>query len=87
MLRKRFLQDGILRHLSAAIGGPDAELRATLLGAQLVGTAMLRYVIRLPPLAGAPLEDVARWLGPALQQHLGSGPQPPGEKRDGDGRG
>ena len=76
MLRD-FLRDGILRHVAAAIGGPDAELRAALLGAQLVGTAMLRYVVRLRPLADAPLEDVARWLGPALQQHLGSGFEPP----------
>ena len=92
MLRE-FLHDGILSHVAATIRGADAELRATLLGAQLVGAAMLRYVVRLPPLADAPVGDVLRWLGPALQQHLDpspqpsleSGPQPPGEDSDRDG--
>ena len=91
-MMRDFLHDGILRHVAAAIGGADAELRASLLGAQLVGVAMLRYIIQLPSLVDAPLPDVVRWLGPALQGHLGSGArlpgfQPPGEQRDGDGRG
>ncbi|MCU1677586.1 MAG: putative TetR-family transcriptional regulator [Frankiales bacterium] len=74
MLRD-FLQDGILRHVAAAMTGPDAQLRATLLGGQLVGTAMLRYVVRMPPLAEAAPADVVRWLAPALQHHLtGAGP-------------
>ena len=35
---------------------PDAELRAELAAAQLVGIAMLRYVIKVEPLASADLE-------------------------------
>ncbi|MDQ1714073.1 MAG: hypothetical protein QOC60_18 [Frankiaceae bacterium] len=77
-MMRDFLHDGILTHVAAGIGGEDAELRATLLGAQLVGVAMLRYVIRMPPLAQAAPQDVVRWLGPALQGHLGSRSQPPG---------
>ncbi len=69
MLRD-FLHDGILVHVAGLIGGPDAELRASLLGAQLVGAAMLRYIIQLPPLAHASVADVLSWLGPALQRHL-----------------
>jgi hypothetical protein len=34
---------------------------------------MLRYVIRMPPLAEAPAADILRWLGPALQGHLDGG--------------
>jgi hypothetical protein len=32
--------------------------------------AMLRYVIKLEPLATAPSEVVASWLGPAVQRYL-----------------
>lgn len=76
MLRD-FVHDGIVVHLATRIGGADAELRATLLGAQLVGAAMLRYVIRMPPLSDAPVDEVLRWLGPALQRHLDPDAQPP----------
>jgi AcrR family transcriptional regulator len=73
MLRD-FVHDGIVVHLAKRIGGEQAELRATLLGAQLVGAALLRYVIRMPPLSDVPAEEVLRWLGPALQRHLDAGP-------------
>ncbi|CAM5672012.1 hypothetical protein STENM36S_07632 [Streptomyces tendae] len=35
------------------MGLPDAELRVELAAAQLVGCAMLRYVIKVEPLASA----------------------------------
>ncbi|MFE1954627.1 TetR family transcriptional regulator [Streptomyces sp. NPDC059524] len=48
----------------------EAELRVSLAAAQLVGTAMLRYVIKVEPLASAELEDVISRIAPVVQGHL-----------------
>ena len=47
--------------------GEDAELRASLLGACMIGLGMARYVLELPGLADAPREDVVRLMEPALR--------------------
>jgi len=39
-------------------------------GSQLVGLAMLRYVVKVEPLASAPAARVAAWIGPTLQRYL-----------------
>ncbi|MEV1027004.1 TetR family transcriptional regulator [Streptomyces sp. NPDC050264] len=48
----------------------EAELRAALAAAQLVGTAMLRYVIKVEPLASADVEVLVARLAPVVQGHL-----------------
>jgi AcrR family transcriptional regulator len=48
----------------------EAELRASLAAAQLVGTAMLRYVIKVEPLASADVEVLVARLAPVVQGHL-----------------
>jgi AcrR family transcriptional regulator len=48
----------------------EAELRASLAAAQLVGTAMLRYVIKVEPLASADVEVLVARLAPVVQRHL-----------------
>ncbi len=66
-------QSRLVRHVAAAIGGDEGELRVELAAAQLIGMALLRHVIRLEPLASASPEDVVRRLTPALNQHLEAG--------------
>jgi AcrR family transcriptional regulator len=61
---------GPLLALAAATDRPDAELRATLAGSQIVGLAMARYVIGIEPLASAPVDVVARAIGPTIQRYL-----------------
>lgn len=53
--------------IAGAIGGDDAELRAALVGACMIGLGMARYVLELPGLADAPREDVVRLMEPALR--------------------
>lgn len=60
----------LLERVAAGLGGPDAELRVELAMAQLVGTAMLRYVIKVEPLASAPPEVLIPRLAPVVQRHL-----------------
>jgi AcrR family transcriptional regulator len=52
------------------LGSSDAELRATLVGSQIVGLVMARYVVGVEPLASLPADDVARAVAPNLQRYL-----------------
>ena len=66
----RIMRDEVICEKSTVVaqtlGGDDAELRAGLIGAVLVGLAMSRYLLEIPALAGASREDLERLLGPAL---------------------
>lgn len=63
-------QGGLVRKVARTLGGREAELRVELAAAQLLGMAILRYVVRVEPLASAPPTTVIRRLAPALDQHL-----------------
>jgi AcrR family transcriptional regulator len=67
---RRLLSEGPILALTRASGQPDAPLRATLAGSQVVGLAMARYVIRVEPLASATSEEVVRAIGPTIQRYL-----------------
>jgi AcrR family transcriptional regulator len=56
--------------ITEILGVPDAELRATLVGSQLVGLAVMRYVARLQPLASASIDELVVALGPTVQRYL-----------------
>jgi AcrR family transcriptional regulator len=69
MLRE-FITEEVLGRIAEGLGSPDAKLRATLVGSQLVGLMMARYIIRVEPLASAPPAVVAAAIGPTLQRYL-----------------
>jgi AcrR family transcriptional regulator len=60
----------LLQRVAAGLDVPDAELRVELSIAQLVGTALLRYVIKVEPIASVPAEELVRRLAPVVQRHL-----------------
>ncbi|MEU0002771.1 TetR family transcriptional regulator [Streptomyces sp. NPDC006314] len=52
---------------------PDPEqvpARAALCAAQLLGLALTRYVLRLPPARALTREELVAWLGPTVQRYL-----------------
>ena len=59
-----------LGRLAAAIQLDRPQLRATLVASQLIGIAMLRYVVKVEPLASARSDEVATWVGPVVQRYL-----------------
>ncbi|MFD4507416.1 TetR family transcriptional regulator [Streptomyces sp. NPDC058457] len=67
---RRLIASQLLRRLAEQLDLPDAELRAELAAAQLVGCAMLRYVIKVEPLASADLEQIVARVAPVVQGHL-----------------
>ncbi|MCF6523699.1 TetR family transcriptional regulator [Streptomyces sp. JJ36] len=73
----------MVSRLAAAVPGPRPELRVELAVAQLIGTAMLRYVIRMEPVASADVEELKARLEPVVRHHLtadlpGEPPDPAG---------
>ncbi|WP_326651772.1 TetR/AcrR family transcriptional regulator [Streptomyces anthocyanicus] len=67
---RRLIATQVLRRVAAQLHLPDAELRVELAAAQLVGCAMLRYVVKVEPLASADPEQIVARLAPVVQGHL-----------------
>jgi AcrR family transcriptional regulator len=68
---RSFMREYVLTAVSGVIGGDErARLRAMLAATNLVGTALLRYVIKVPPLATLPAEDVVRLIAPTVTRYL-----------------
>ncbi|WP_055399257.1 MULTISPECIES: TetR family transcriptional regulator [unclassified Mycobacterium] len=66
-----FLHDYLFTAVSGALGGGDeARLRAMLAATSLVGTAMLRYIMRVPPLSSLGVDEVVGLVGPTVHRFL-----------------
>lgn len=67
---REFLAGEVFGRLVGALGSDRGELRGSLVATQLVGLAMARYVVRMPPVAEASADDLVTWLGPTVQRYL-----------------
>jgi AcrR family transcriptional regulator len=65
-LLERRLRDPIAQALET----DDAQLRASLVGSQVVGLVMARYVVGVEPLASLPSDRLAAAIAPTLQRYL-----------------
>jgi len=62
--------------LSAVVADHPAE-RAALVGSQLLGLAVARYILAVPPLVGMDNAQLTEWLRPVLAHYLADpAPQP-----------
>ena len=69
VVRERVSRD-ILGPLAGALGSDQPQLRGSLVGSQVVGMVMARYVVRIEPLASLPADRVVAIIGPVLQHYL-----------------
>jgi len=71
MLRE-FLVTQILRRAQKELDLDPAEapVRASLVATQMAGLGMIRYIIKVEPLASMPPEDIVRYVGPTIQRYL-----------------
>ncbi|MEV7518467.1 MULTISPECIES: TetR/AcrR family transcriptional regulator [Streptomyces] len=69
-IMRRFVLRNLLEHVAAQVPVPGPTLRAELAASQLIGVAMLRYVLELEPLASADVETVITTVAPTLQRYL-----------------
>jgi len=69
MLRQT-LQRTVIPAISSLVDDDTADERAALIGAQMAGILVARYVIELPALTRMSKADVATAVGPAVQHYL-----------------
>lgn len=68
---REFMQSYVLTAVSQALGGGEqARLRAMLAATNLIGTSMLRYILRVAPLADLSGEEVVTLIAPSVQRYL-----------------
>jgi AcrR family transcriptional regulator len=72
--RMRKIFSSQLRPVIAKLGGADASRRAGLIATQVLGLALCRYVLRLPPVVAMSHDEVIAWLGPTVQRYLDARP-------------
>ncbi|MFI9106198.1 TetR family transcriptional regulator [Streptomyces fildesensis] len=65
-----FLLRMLLERIAEDLRVPEPKLRAELAASQMVGIAILRYVIKVEPLASADVEDIVALVAPTLQRYL-----------------
>ncbi len=58
-----------------AIAPDDAPARAGLVATQVLGVALTRYVLRLPPVTAMDRDTFVAWVGPTLQRYLTGSPE------------
>lgn len=69
-LLRTFVTEQILGRLSGVLGEPDGPLRASLVGSQMIGVVMARYIVRVEPLASASADEIVAAVAPTLQRYL-----------------
>jgi AcrR family transcriptional regulator len=60
-----------VRAAVGALGGDPkvSATRAGLISAQILGFALCRYVLRIPPVVAMRRADIVKWLGPTIQRY------------------
>ena len=60
----------VLTPVGAALGIDRPELRMPLVASQVIGVILLRYVLRVEPLASLPADRAGGDVRPTLQRYL-----------------
>ncbi|MFD9225700.1 TetR family transcriptional regulator [Streptomyces sp. NPDC060064] len=65
-----FVLRRLLERLAGDLDVPDPKFRAELAASHMIGIAILRYVIKVEPLASADPEEIVAMVAPTLQRYL-----------------
>ncbi len=68
------MQEIFAAQLLPALGKMNAAepaRSAGLIASQMLGLALCRYVLQLPPVVEMSREEIVSWLGPTVQRYLG----------------
>jgi AcrR family transcriptional regulator len=71
--RARLLQvfeQQLIRMLSSVAPKGELAARASLVATQILGLALCRYILRLPPLVALPAEALAEAIAPTLERYI-----------------
>jgi hypothetical protein len=67
-LLRQFMETTVLTRIATALGIPT--LRLTAAAAQMMGLAMIRYVLAAEPMASATDDEVVELVAPVLQHYF-----------------
>jgi len=78
-LLREFLVTQMLRRVAKQLDldPVEAPIRVALVASQIAGLAMMRYIIKLEPIASAKPEDLVAMVAPTIQRYV-TGPLTPG---------
>ncbi|GAB3766136.1 hypothetical protein FB382_001942 [Nocardioides ginsengisegetis] len=66
----RMINRSVLNPVARATGVQSSAMRTELLASQLIGLAMLRYVIKVEPMASASVDEVIALAAPSIRATL-----------------
>ncbi|MFD3331694.1 TetR family transcriptional regulator [Streptomyces sp. NPDC058700] len=67
---RTFVLRRLLERIADELDVPDPKFRAELAASHMIGIAIMRYVIRVEPLATADPEEIVAMVAPTLQRYL-----------------
>ncbi|HEX6353514.1 TetR/AcrR family transcriptional regulator [Actinophytocola sp.] len=67
---KDFFFKHVFTHVIAKLAPDNHEFRATLVGTQIVGMGMVRYVVKFEPLASADIDTMVAAIAPTFQRYI-----------------
>ena len=56
--------------MARAGGGKDARRRAGLVASQILGLALCRYILKVPPVVEMSPDDIVKTVGPTIQRYI-----------------
>ncbi|MFT4259523.1 TetR family transcriptional regulator [Microbacterium sp.] len=65
-----FLSRELIGRVARALDVEDAPLRASLVASQIAGLLVGRYIVKLPALVAADVDDLVARIGPTVQRYL-----------------
>lgn len=66
---REFISTAMLAALAERLPGPDPRLRAALIGSQIAGLLVARYILAIEPLASAEPGQLVSVYGPTIQRY------------------
>ncbi len=67
---RQFLRRAVVARVAERLDLPDRELRVTCAASQMAGLLLMRYIIKIEPLASASDDEVVALVGPVIQLYL-----------------
>lgn len=67
---REYIARAVKTTIAGYIPHDDAELRALSIAGQLVGLAIIRFVVKVEPVASTPTEELVELVGPHIQSYL-----------------
>jgi AcrR family transcriptional regulator len=70
VLLREFLGRQLFSQVATVVGRPPDPIRVDLAAGQLIGVAVLRYGLRIEPIASQTIDELVTWLAPVLNHYL-----------------